>query len=337
MPITFFLLLVFLSVFIIRPLLLSIFLGALLAYLFNPLYKILTKRIKSGTLSSLLICILVLLLIIIPAGYLVKVLVQQSYVLYLLVKQKLSVGLFQDCGSSLCELARNLSRNEFLNTRIGEIIKFLTDWIIKAGSNFLISLPRLLLNLFVIFLTMFYFLKDSPSLLKKISAYFSNSRKYTLIFNRLNEILKGVVYGYLLIALIQGAFGALGFFMFGIKSPLFWGAVMGFLSLIPFLGTGIIWVPASILLLLEGLFQDSTGLIIKAAGLFVYSLIFVGSIDNFLRPKLIGDKAKVHTAIIMIGIFGGIIVFGPLGVIIGPVVLSLTAELINLYFADDKN
>lgn len=325
-----------LSVFIIKPLLLSIFLGALLAYLFYPLYRLLVKRLRNSTLTSLLLCILVLLLVVIPAGFFVKVLVQQSYVLYLLVKQKLSVGLFQECGNMFCELARSLSNNEFITSQISEVIKFLTDWIIKAGSNFLISLPRLLLNLFVIFLTMFYFLKDGRNLSKKLKNHFSSNKKYDLIFERINEILKGVVYGYLLVALIQGALGALGFFLFGIKSPLFWGVAMAFLSLIPVLGTGIIWVPASILLLLEGLFQNSTGLVLKAVGLFTYSLIFVGSIDNFLRPKLIGGKAKVHTAIIMLGMFGGIIFLGPLGVILGPLVLSLTVELANLYFVEHK-
>lgn len=336
LPAVFFIFLVVLSVFIIKPLSLSIFLGALLAYLFYPLYKILIKRFKSGTLTSLLLCILVLLLIVIPAGFMVKILVQQSYTLYLLVKQKLAIGLFQNCSSALCESMRNLSQNEMVTSQVGTIIKFLTDWIIAAGSNFLISLPRLLLNLFVIFLTMFYFLKDGQELLKKLKLYFSEDKKYIFIFSRLNEILQGVVYGYLLIAFIQGAFGALGFFIFGIKSPLFWGVVMGFLALIPVLGTGVIWIPASLILLLEGLFQDSTGLILKAVGLFVYSLIFVGSIDNFLRPKLIGEKAKVRTVIIMLGMFGGIMVFGPLGVLIGPLVLSLTAELVNLYFSGKK-
>ena len=302
--------------------------------MFYPIYKFLIKKIKSGTLTSLLLCILVLLLIVIPAGFLVKVLVQQSYVLYLLVKQKLAIGLFQNCGNTFCGLVRNLSKNDVVVSHIDEIIKFITEWIIAAGSNFLINLPKFLLNLFVIFLTMFYFMKDGENLLKKLKIYLNSDKKYGFVINRINEILKGVVYGYLFVALVQGAFGALGFYLFGISSPLFWGVVMAFLSLIPILGTGIVWVPASIILLLEGIFQDSTSMIIKAIGLFIYSLIFVGSIDNFLRPKLIGEKAKVHTAIIMIGMFGGVIVLGPLGVIIGPLVLSITMELINLYLGE---
>ena len=90
--------------------------------------------------------------------------------------------------------------------------------------------------------------------------------------------------------------------MFGIPSTVFLGVVISFFALIPAIGTGVIWVPASLFLLLDGIFQGSDAGILKGIGLFVYCFIFVGSVDNILRPKLMGDKAKVHTAIIMLGI-----------------------------------
>ncbi|MBI2029786.1 AI-2E family transporter, partial [Candidatus Gottesmanbacteria bacterium] len=96
-------------------------------------------------------------------------------------------------------------------------------------------------------------------------------------------------------------------------------------------GTGVIWVPASLILILDGVFQDSTSLILKGVGLLIYSFIFVGSVDNLLRPKILGDKAKDHVAIVMLGIFGGILLIGPLGVIIGPLLLSLTVEVMKVY------
>ncbi|MFH1829036.1 MAG: AI-2E family transporter [Nanoarchaeota archaeon] len=338
MPIVFFILLLVLSFFVIKPLLLAIFLGALLAYIAYPIYKLSLKRINNKTISSLLVCLLVFLVFVIPLTFLVKSLVQESYVIYLLVKQKLAVGLFRNCENTFCEAIRAFGHNEFVNTQIKEWIKTITNWVIQKGSYFLISLPKIVLNLFVTFLTLFYFLKDGDELLRKLNHYFSSHQKnYLIIISRLKEILHGVVYGYLLIALIQGFFGALGFFIFGISSPLFWGVIMAFLALIPVLGTGVIWVPASLILLLDGIFQDSTTLVVKGIALFVYSFIFVGSVDNFLRPKLIGQKAKVHTAIIMFGIFGGILMFGPLGVIIGPIVLSLTAEVIDLYLSNKNS
>ena len=109
---------------------------------------------------------------------------------------------------------------------------------------------------------------------------------------------------------------------------------MAFFALIPAVGTGIIWVPASLFIFLDGIFQNSTLLILKGIGLFTYSFIFVSSIDNVLRPKIISEKTKVHTAIIMIGIFGGILLLGPLGVVLGPLILSLTIEAIKMYLGE---
>jgi len=140
----------------------------------------------------------------------------------------------------------------------------------------------------------------------------------------------------LLIALIQGALGALGFFLFGISSPLFWGLLMGILSLLPMVGTGLIWVPAALILLLNGIFQDSYSLIFKGIGLFLYGLLIVSSLDNILRPKLISEKVKIHSAVILLGILGGVYLFGPLGVIVGPLIFSMTLVLLKAYFNSKK-
>ncbi len=316
---------------------LALFVGALLAYTFYPLYKFAVKKTGKPNLSSFLVCFLVLLMVIIPTGLLIKVLIQESYVIYLLVKQKLAVGLFDRCANEFCKAITEFSQSELVSSQLKEITRTATNWVIGKGSAFLINLPRLLMNLFVVFFTLFFFLKDGESLLQRLHSYFQlHQKNYALILARLREIVHGVVYGYLLVATIQGIFGALGFFLFGIPSPLFWGLVISFFALVPAIGTGIIWVPASLILVLDGVFQNSTPLILKGVGLFVYSFIFVGTVDNILRPKLIGEKAKIHTAIIMLGIFGGILLFGPIGVMLGPLALSLTAEVMRVYLVERK-
>ncbi|MDO8511483.1 MAG: AI-2E family transporter [Nanoarchaeota archaeon] len=336
-PVILFALLMIASFLILKPLLLALFVGALLAYAFYPLYTFMVKKTGKPTISSFLVCFLVLLIVIIPAGLLIKVLIQESYVIYLLVKQKLAVGLFKNCTTELCIAISDFSQSEAVSSQLKEITRSATNLIIGKGSAFLVNIPRLAINLFVVFFTMFFFLKDGEALLKSLNNYFQLRHKnYVLILGRMREIIHGIVYGFLLIAMIQGIFGALGFFLFGIPSPLFWGLIMGFFALIPAIGTGVIWVPASLILLLDGVFQNSTPLILKGIGLFVYSFIFVGSIDNILRPKLMGDKAKVHVAIIMLGIFGGILLIGPLGVIFGPLVLSLTTEVMKVYLVGKK-
>jgi len=180
--------------------------------------------------------------------------------------------------------------------------------------------------------TIFYSLKDGRLFVNKIGNILSmKKKKYVFLLRRLKEIIHGVVYGYAIIALMQGLLGGIGFFIFGIPSPIFWGMVMAIFALIPFIGTGIIWVPASLLLIFDGVFQGLDSLIFKGIGLFVFSFIFVGSLDNFLRPKLMSDKAKVHPLILFLGVLGGILFFGPVGVIVGPLILSLTVVFVDTY------
>ena len=122
-----------------------------------------------------------------------------------------------------------------------------------------------------------------------------------------------------------------GFLIFGLPSPLFWGVLMTLFALIPVLGPWVIWAPASLFMLIQGISQDSSSLILKAIGLFIYGAIIVSTSDNILRPKLVGDKAKVHPILILIGTIGGLVVFGPIGVIFGPLVLSLTSVIFEVY------
>jgi predicted PurR-regulated permease PerM len=329
--------LVVLSYFVLRPLFMALFLGALLAYISYPLYSRLHLRIKNRSVAALIVCTLVFLIIIIPGIFFVKTLVEESFVLYLVMKQKLAVGLFNECQHAFCETLQNFSQNQQFQFQIQEAIRGVTNWIIQQGSSFLISVPKIVVNLFIMLFTLFYFLVDGKLLLVKLNRYFgAHKEKYKKATERLQEITQGIIYGYVLVAVMQGAFGALGFFLFGISSPLLWGLVMSFLALIPILGTGFVWVPASLFLFLEGVFQGSNSLIIKGIGLFVYCLIFVSSLDNIIRPKLIGDKAKVHPAIVLLGIFGGLFFFGPLGVLLGPLILSLTVVVLELYLGEKK-
>jgi len=334
-PIVLLVFLVITSFLILKPLLLSILLGALFAFISYPLYKI-VKR-KREILPALFVCIFVLAILVVPTGFFIKFLVKESFALFLLVKQKLAVGLFQNCTNQFCLYFQEAGTTPAIQYQIQEISKAITNTIISKGSAFLLSVPLIMLNLFVIFFTMFYFLKDGHRFIEQLPRFLGiQTEKFVHIMQRLQEITHGLVYGYFLVALVQGALGAIGFFIFGVPSPLFWGLVMALFALIPLLGTGLVWVPASLILFLNGVFQDSSGLMLKGILLFGYSFIFVGFADNLLRPKLIGKKAKIHPAIILLGIFGGVFLFGALGVIIGPVVLALTSVFFTMYVVKEE-
>ncbi len=324
--------LILLSFFVIKPIILAIILGALLASALYPLQEFFSRKINKN-LSAFLVCIVVLIILVVPGFFIMEALVKEAYVLFISVKQKLAIGLFQSCKNNFCITLKEFGQMPEVNMQIKEIIKFVTNWIIQKGSDVVIALPKTMLNLFVMLFSMFYFLRDGKVFVEKIHDVIGMSReKYNHILKRLKEIFQGVLYGYLLVALIQGAVGALGFFLIGITSPLFWGIVMAFLALIPSLGTGLIWAPAAIIMFLDGVFQDSNVLIFKGIGLFLYGLLIISSIDNILRPKLVSEKAKVHPGIILTGILGGVLTMGMLGVFIGPIILSLTVVFVESYF-----
>ncbi len=336
-PIILFLLLLILSFFVVKPFLEALLIAALLAYIFYPVHKKVSNLIHNETLSSILITIFVFLLIVIPAIFLVKTAVEQSYTMIGMIGERLDSGILTDCRYSICDSLHRLSQNALIVSAVEDGIKSLTSKLIQQGSSILFSIPHILLNLFVMLFVFFYFLKEGEFFLKKIKDYLNVKKKdYRLIVSRLKEIIHGVVFGYILIALMQGALGALGFWIFGVPTPLFWGAIMAFLALVPYLGTGFIWAPAALFMLFDGLSQNSNTLVFKAIGLAVYSFVVVSSLDNLIRPKLISGKAKIHPTIIMLGIFGGLALFGVLGVIIGPLVLSVAFMIIEIYVGKEK-
>lgn len=330
--VTLLVLLLALSFFIIKPYLLALFLAALLAYMLFPVHTWLVKKTKMPRLSSLLICSVVLLLLILPSIYFFKTLIQESYIIYITIKQRLATGIIQGCEASICEATREFFNIPEIKSQIDQASRFITNYVIERGSDFIASIPRIIINTFLMVFAMYYFLLQGPQLVERIGFYLSMKKKeYAKIITRLREVTKGILYGYVLVAFLQGFLGGIGLWIFGVSSPIFWGIVMAFLALIPFLGTGVVWVPSALLLILNGLSQNSNNLIINGVGLFLYGLLVVSSVDNIIRPKIISEKAKIHPAIILLGIFGGITLFGVFGVIIGPMVLSLAAIIIESY------
>ena len=312
--------------------LITVIVGALLAYIFYPLQKKLVKKVNSS-LAATVICLIVLLIIVLPSVYFVKVLVQESYVLFVLVKQKLATGIFANCQNSFCQSIQSFTQDPEFSSQIQEIAKSVTHWIVGQGSQFLVSIPQFLLKAVIMFFSLFYFLKDGREFLNRVKKYLSiHKKEYLPLLRRLKEITHGITFGYVIVALIQGVTGAIGFFIFGISSPLFWGLFMAFLALIPIVGATLVWVPAAVLLLINGILQSSTSLIVKGVLLFVYGILFIASVETVLKPKLMGTKAKIHPILIFLGIIGGLYLFGVIGVILGPLLIGFTAVVVENYF-----
>ena len=181
-----------------------------------------------------------------------------------------------------------------------------------------------IVQMVLVVFTMFYMFRDGDRIRHAVYRILPLERiQMHDITVRTKEVIDATIYGVLVISAIQGTLGAIIFSLLGLPSPLLWGVVMFFLSMIPMAGSFLVWVPAAIYLAL-------TGEYVKAGMLVAWGAIVIGSIDNFLSPRLVGRRARLHELLIFFSVLGGLQVFGVLGLVLGPVVVAVTLALIEM-------
>jgi predicted PurR-regulated permease PerM len=172
---------------------------------------------------------------------------------------------------------------------------------------------------------MFYFLINGKKLLDSLASLLPLSKKdYDELIYRGLTVTKASLKGIVIIGVIQGLLVGLAFWAIGLNGPVFWGSVVFLLSAVPGLGAPVVWLPAMVYLIF-------TGSIGWGIALAVWGIVVVGLVDNILRPWIVGNDAKLPDLVILISILGGIISFGPIGIIIGPVIAALLDTVLNIY------
>jgi predicted PurR-regulated permease PerM len=175
---------------------------------------------------------------------------------------------------------------------------------------------------FVLF-TLFYLFLDGPRMLEGLRKLLPlDQEQADVVFRRNLEVIDASVYGVLVIAVVQGTLGGVAFWMAGVPSPVLWGVVMIVLSMIPVAGAFVVWLPVAIFYAVIGQWG-------KAAFLTVWGAVVIGTVDNFMRPQLVGRRARLHDLAIFFSVLGGLQVFGVLGLVLGPVVLAVTLALFD--------
>ena len=318
----------------------------ILAFIFRPAYKWLSKKTKKERLSAVLITILVLLIILVPFGFVINEVIKESTVTFVSLKQKLAAP--QTCSeqdSRVCTLwnsARGLLAEPRIKFYITDSLEKGTSFITEKLSAFVVSIPQLILGIFITIISFFYFLKDGDKFLKKVNAILPLKKaNRNLLYDKFVNISKAIVFGYFITALIQGATALVGFYIVNIffsatgvptiGTPLLWAAVLALFSMIPVLGSAFVWVPLSAAILIEGYFQNNSKIVWGGIFLFFYGLILISQIDNVIRPIISGRRAHIHPLVIFLGIFGGLVTFGVIGIVIGPILLALLLIYIKLY------
>jgi predicted PurR-regulated permease PerM len=307
-----------LAVVVMEPFLTYIVLAGILTYTLFPVYHFFQRRIGRPEVASGLSIMVALLLMVLPAFFLISELVQQVSGAY----NTFQAQNLQRVADYLSGLTGNrLNFQEMLTTAIDQIRRS----IVGLAPDILGSIGELLLGLFIMFFVMYYGFREGDAFIERIRQLLplDPSLKEAL-FYELRTVTQAVLYGQVMTAVIQGSVGALALLVFGVSNWLFWGAIMIIMAFLPVLGTPIIWVPAAVGLILDG---DTA----RGVGLLIFGSTIVMNIDNFLRPKLVSGRTKVHPVLILIGVLGGLKIFGFIGMLVGPLILALLVAFIKFY------
>ncbi|MBI2546141.1 AI-2E family transporter [Candidatus Woesearchaeota archaeon] len=337
--ITIVIILALLSFALIRPLISAILLAIIFAYVFYPVHRWIAEKSGRETLSALVTTLLILLVIAVPIGLLVNAVSREAVDLYTQTKDKLDS---ENPNNKKCELNDLLCRGfayfsaymakPEAQTHLDAAINKFTGRIVQLSSEFLLAVPKRILEIFVMFFIIFYLLRDGKQFVLEVEKYLPvHKRHHKQIFNQFNDVTYAVIFGNFIVALVQGALATLAFVVLGVSSPFVWGVIMTFFAFIPYVGPAVIWFPAAIILMLDGYAQDSNLIVFKGIILLLWGIFVVSLIDNVLKPKIIGDRARIHPIAVLLGVIGGLQLFGFVGIIAGPLIIAMLITFVKIY------
>lgn len=311
--------------------LMTIFMAALFSALTTPLYKRLLVLLKGSKNAASLLTILILVcLVLLPLAALIGVVVAQA----IHVSQSVTpwVQKFIDQPTILSDYLHQipyyeqlLPHRDMILQKLGSLVGNTSTLLIDSLSSLTkVTVNATIMTLIMLY-TMFYLLVDGKKLLEKILYYIPLENKDEQhLLQRFTSVARATIKGTLIIGIIQGTLCGLGFAFAGIPSPVFWGCLMAVLSIIPGVGTAIVWGPALIILLLG---KDITGAVIVG----IFCGLIAGNADNLIRPRLVGKDTEMHDLFILFSTFGGIAMFGIIGIIVGPIIAALFVSIWEIY------
>lgn len=325
----------YLTYLVFKPFLIPILLGIIFSIIFHPTYlKLLDFTKGRRTIASLITCLLITIMIIVPLTYVTTVFVGEITSAYNRFDKVMQSGTYRDlfpfldnpAAQDLYEkISRHIEvlqidvRTVFMNA-FRQVGSYSVGIMTGAAMNAVIFILNIILMLF----TVYYMLRDSDTIAIEIKRMIPlTERQNERIFRRLKEIISATLYGTITSAAAQGFLGWLAFWSLGIGSPVIWGVVMGLLAVLPMLGAFFIWLPAAVILLIQGSY-------VKAIILFLWGSLIISLTDNLIWTLLVSGKAMLHPLATFFGILGGILVFGPIGLFAGPFVIALFLILIDI-------
>lgn len=321
---------------ILAPFLVPLGWGAVIGILTFPIYKELHQRLNGRDMAAAWIMTpLVVLTLVLPVGALAFLLTGEATEAYHVLEEVTAEGklLVLENIKRHPSVAPWLERigpvTDMLGIDLGETMvpamKKVTDFVLGYSTAIVKNFFAFFVKFILMVITLFFIYKDGDRFQEEFWSIIPlNMDDKIILAGTVKRVLSAVIYGIFLTCIIQGALGGIGFWFSGLPSPLLFGAMMAVCALIPLVGTALIWLPGAVYLLLQD--EVVKGLVLMAWGAFV-----VGTIDNFIRPFFISGRAKLSVLVIALGALGGLVSFGLLGVVAGPVMLALFIALFNIY------
>ncbi len=315
----------------IRHFLMVILLSGIFAGMFQPFYRRIERLVRGRkNLASLLTLLLILLILVIPLTGLFGIVTAQAIKISQSVKPWIEQRINEP--TALTELVEKLPYSETLVSykqeilqKGGEMVGKLSNVLVNSLSSATLSTINFFFLFFAFMYTLFFFLKEGDQILEKILYYLPmTDEDERRMLDRFTSVTRATIKGTLLIGVIQGGLAGLAFWVAGIDGALFWGTVMTVLSIIPAIGSSLVWFPAVLL-------QIAAGHFITGIALLIYCGLLVGSVDNLLRPRWVGRDTQMHELLIFFSTLGGIGLFGIIGFIIGPIIAALFVTVWAIY------
>jgi predicted PurR-regulated permease PerM len=321
---------------ILLPFATVISIAVVLVVAFYPIHSRIVKFFRGHKgWASIVSCLLVILIIIIPIAVFILLMASEGVGAYAVIQEKVNSGFLDKFlqwkdGGFFFDLKRQIDPVINLDSldikaNIISAAQNVSSFLVSQTTNLLKSLSALMLDFILLLFSMFYFFKDGDVLIERIKHYSPlPSRHEKPFFEKLKSMVSAILIGSFLTGIIQGLVGGVGFAIAGIPNVFFWTAMMAFASFIPLIGTMLIWLPAAIILIATG---DYTWGIF----LLIWGLVVVGVIDNLVRPYLVGGKAHTYPLLTFFVLLGGIFTMGFAGIIVGPMVLMAFMAFLHIY------
>ena len=300
---------------------------------FSPVYRLLRRKLNA-LLSSLITCIIIFFVLFVPVSAFVGIIANEAYDLYLTAREAVMNNPIQELiGESeildkingiLANFGIKFTGDDF-NKGITELGRAVGLFLYQQARSMTANIFNFIVDFFFMLLIVFYLLIDS----KRLAAFVVGlsplpDDQDEKIIQKFKDMAAAILLGNGLGGVIQGTLGGIVFAIFGFRSPFLWGVIMALLAFLPIVGIGAVFLPAALYLILQGRL---------AAGIFfiVFYILLSGGIEYLFKPKLVGKRVQMHTLLVFLSIIGGLKLFGILGIIYGPLVVTAFLTLADIY------